>query len=291
MQVQTEPSSSSSSDMLLLQQKMRTDFINRQQHRLRDLIGGGLLNVRDGAIVWIDENGLLSAQNTWSSSNEDLENPAPLFHAGPGADVDEIARSNLLPRLSWDQEDPGRETAIWGSLLKKLAIKELRLLPIITHSIWKELLADLERLAAAHTSPSVMVKKLEAAVAQEEDDWSYFVNFKDNCDEWEEYIGMDTGDVSQTVYRLAGVNVDQSHSWAALRDIDERLANKIMSFSNLENEMQDLSDRDWSSLCKQAPLLAEAAKELSAILARGKRGPIMKRLIEVVEEMKRIQQD
>ncbi|KAL6904207.1 hypothetical protein GGI43DRAFT_432817 [Trichoderma evansii] len=289
VQLQTEPSSSSSSEMLMLQQKMRTDFIKRQQRRLDNLIAAGSLNVGYGVIVWIDENGLLSSQHIYDRSSEELEEPVSLFHAGPGADVDEISRSFTLPHHSWGQEGLGKETPIWGSLLKKHVIKELRVLPIITHSIWKELLVDLERLAAAHTSPSVMAKKLEAAIAQEEDDWSYFVRFIENCYDAEEYNIMDQGDISRTVYRLAGVNGDPNQYGAALREIDESLANKIMDFSNLMNEWEQVSFHHeffLESFLGRVHSLTKAANELSAIFTPGKRGPIMKRLLEVMEDIK-----
>lgn len=291
MQTRQEPSSSSSSDMLTRQQKTRADFMNRQQHRLHELIRAGILCVGRGALIWIDENGLLAAQNTHNTYEERLEDSAPLFHAGSLSDVDDISKSISWPGPSGAQGHLGKETHIWGSLLKKLAIKELRLLPAITHSVWKELLGDLERLATAQTSPSTLLKKLEVAIAQEQEDWEFFSDFINNkgyevaCDD------MDKGDLPQTVYRIAGVNVDRSQSAAALREIDENLADKMMRFSFLADEVYDSVSNYWRGNRRKASAariseLTESANELIVILSHGKIGPFMEKLIESVEKVK-----
>ncbi|PTB39361.1 hypothetical protein M441DRAFT_143696 [Trichoderma asperellum CBS 433.97] len=270
---------SNSSDLPTSHQKTRAAFINRQEYRLNQLIEEGHLVVGSSSLLWVDENGLLVAQGLGNMSNEGHQNPTPLFHAGSWADVDEISKSSSLPRHSWGQEDPGEETIVWGPLLKKLVMKELRLLPTITHSVWKELLADLESLPTAYMSTSAMAEKLQEAIDQESEDSSdlgYFVGYCRNAKEFPE-MGLD--DISQSMYRLAGVNVHQSESWAALRKINESLANDIFALSHLANKLQKRK-----APANQFFQLAEIANELYTTLQGVEMRHKMEKLLEDVKE-------
>lgn len=270
---------SNSSDIPTSHQKTRAAFINRQEHRLNQLIEEGHLAVGSSSLVWVDENGLLIAQGLGNLSNEGLQTPTPFFHAGSCADIDETSKSSSLPRHSWGQADPGEETIVWGPLLKKLVIKELRLLPTIAHSAWKELLADLESLPTAYMSTSAMAEKLQEAIDKEADDSSDLGYFAGYCRYAKEFPEMNLDDISQAIYRLAGVNVDQSESWAALRKINESLANDIFSLSHLANKLQKRK-----SPANQFFQLSEIANELFTTLGGVEMRHKMEKLLEAVKE-------
>lgn len=129
-QDQMELSSPSSRDLLASQQRARAHFVERQEQRLHRLISEGHLGVGRRSLVWVDENGLLVAQNM---SNKFPKSRKPFFHAGPDADVNEISNSRMVSRYSWGQEEFGTSKVVSGSLLEHLVMKEIKYLPNITH--------------------------------------------------------------------------------------------------------------------------------------------------------------
>lgn len=272
-----------SSDMSISQQKMRVAFANHQEARLHTLISQGHLHVGGSSFVWVDENGLLMAQDM---SGELPKDPAPFFRAGPWANANKISMSLALSPHSGSQDDLGKETPIYGSLLKKLVMKELKLLPATTHLVWKKLLIDLESSSSdVYASPSVIAKKVEEASDQEDEDLDasgYFAySFKDQ----DEFLCVDLDDISNAMYRLAGVNAAQSQSWATLRGINEKLANDISTLSHLANRMQTQRASPEKLL-----VLSDIACELRDFFLSQQWGPNMLRLLKAVEgkENKRI---
>lgn len=235
MQNRPELSCLTSSDMSISQQKTRVAFINRQEARLNALINQGHLHVGGSSLVWVDENGLLMAQDM---SSELFEEPAALFHAGPYANADRVSTSFALPPSSESQDDLGKEIPLHGSLFKKLLMKELKLLPAVSHLVWKELLVDLQNSSDVHASQSVITEKVMEAISKEEEDMSELGYFAGYCADPDEFFSMDLRNLSQAMYRVAGVDITQSRSWAAFREINEQLADEVSTLSLLANKMQ-----------------------------------------------------
>jgi hypothetical protein len=276
-----ELSPSSPSDALIPNQEMRVAFVRRQEHRLNQLIEEGHLSANSRNPVWIDENGLLTAQHLSYMSNEQRQQPAPPFH-GRWINVDEIAPSPMLSRSFWGQEDPEEETQIWGSLLQKLVMKELKLLPTITHSTWKELLADIERSTTAYTASPIMEQKLRAAIQREQEDWDKFVHLENSCKHFDVFLAVDLDNISPALYRLAGVN---SNSETTLGEIDEGLVDDITILLVLASQLQEhaVSPISLTRLTR----LAEDVNNLSAIFLRGKMGPLMTTRLQAVEKKRK----
>ncbi|KAK1241301.1 hypothetical protein MKX08_001275 [Trichoderma sp. CBMAI-0020] len=258
VQDQMEPSSPVSSDDLASQQRMRTIFVERQEQRLHELISEGHLCLGSRSLVWVDEHGLLTAQNM--SSNYPRKRK-PFFHAGSDADVNQISKSRTVPRHTWGQEELGSEKEALGSLLEHLVMKEIKYLPIITHIAWKNLLADLESSTATHTPTSVMFKKLKEAITEEKDDWGHLDFFVDNCEDQKEFLDIDLDALSEALYRIAGVDAHRSKPWIALREMDEDLADEICTLCNLARRVQ----AEELSL-EQLPCLSELANGLQETL-------------------------
>lgn len=271
----TELPSPSSSDALAPQQRMRRTFVRRQENRLHTLINDGHIFVGNRSLVWVDENGLLTAQNM--NRSKYLKESTPFFHAGSGADVNEIFKSHAVSRHSWGREDLGKEKTVLSSLLESLVMKEIKYLPVITHLAWKKLLADLESSTAIHTSAELK-SKLQMAIGQEKQDWGHLNHFVHNCEDQDRFLYLtDLYAFSQALYRIAGINADQNKPWTALREIDESLADDIFTLCHLANRMQSCE----LSL-EQLPFLAELARGLSETLGQWEMAYRMARLLTAV---------
>lgn len=271
-----ELSHPTSSDMSISQHKMRVAFINRQEGRLNALISQGHLHIGCTSLVWVDENGLLMAQDM---SSEPLEEPAPLFHAGLWADTERASTSFALPPSSETQNNLGEEMPIHGSLIKKLVLKELKLLPAASHSVWKELLVDLQNSSDVHISPSDIAKKVRKAMLKEAEDLSDLGYFAGYCADPDEFFGMKIRDLLQAMYRLVGVEISQSQSWAAFRESNEKLADDMSTLSHLANRMH----------AQKAPpekldVLSDIANELWTFFDGLGREEKMERLLKAFEK-------
>lgn len=274
-QDQMELSSPVSSDSLVSQQRMRAYFVEHQEERLYELISEGHLCVGSRSLVWVDEHGLLTAQNM--SSKYPLEQK-PFFHAGSDADVNQISKSKTISRHRWGQEHLGTEKTVSGSLFEHLVMKEIKYLPVITHLTWKNLLADLESSTATHTPTSVMLKKLKEAITEEKVDWGQLNFFVRNCEDQKKFFDIDLDAVSIALYRIAGVDDHLSKPWIALREIDEDLADEIFTLCYLAKKVQ----AEELSL-EQLPCLSELANDLQDTLCEWRMAGKMYQLIKVME--------
>ncbi|EHK50465.1 uncharacterized protein TrAtP1_007572 [Trichoderma atroviride] len=275
VQDQMELSSPVSSETLALQQRMRANFVELQEQRLHKLISEGHLCVGGRSLVWVDEHGLLTAQNMSSKYPREKK---PFFHAGSDADVTQISKSKTISRHCWGKEHSGSEKDVLGSLLEHLVTKEIKYLPITTHLTWKNLLADLESSTATHTPTSVMFKKLKEAITEEKDDWGHLDFFVDNCEDQKEFFDIDLDALSAALYRIAGVDAHRSKPWIALRQIDEDLADEIFTLCNLAKRVQT----EELSL-EQLPCLSELVNGLRDTLWEWKMVGKMDRLFKVME--------
>ncbi|KAL7924368.1 hypothetical protein ACQKWADRAFT_331353 [Trichoderma austrokoningii] len=274
-QGQTELSSPSSDNSIASQQVAREDFVERQERRLYKLINQGHLCIGSRSLIWVDENGLLTAHNM--SSTYSL-NRMPFFYAGPDADVNEISKSPKVSHHCWGQEDFGDEELVSGSLLEKLVMKEMISLPATTHSTWKNLRASLESSTATPKPTSVMFKMLTEAITEEKDDWNQVNYFVKNCNDQKKSFDIDLDAFSRSLYRTAGVDPDQGKPWTALRAINEELADEIFTFCHLANRAQS---KELS--LEQLPLLRELADGVLETFLCDDMMDKMKRLFKFVE--------
>jgi hypothetical protein len=157
-------------------------------------------------------------------------------------------------------------------------MKELKMLPAITHLLWKDLLVDLQSSANIHIPLSDLAEKVRQIVSMEEDDLSEIACFADNCVDPTYFLELDLRDLSQAMPRLAGVNITHSQSWTAFRESNEKLADDISTLSHLANRMQKQEASPEKVL-----VLSEIAYELYYFFVSQQRGPRMERLLQAVE--------
>lgn len=282
-----EFSSSSSNNAFLSDQKQRDSFANLQEHRLAQLIRGGHITLNSKSILWIDENGLITAQGLLPADSKDLKIPVPFFHVGKDADLDFTTSSPILETPFCGLTHIEKEKKILGSLLHKLVIKHLRRMPPITHLIWKELRITLENASFFRFTYVKLADMLRDAIEIEEEDFGMLDYFGDTCVDLEEFMTVDIDDdLAPALYRLAGINADHSNPGAALAEIDADLANQIRVLLHKANTMQE-----ERAPRKRRARLASRSKKLGDALYPGEAGPLMRQLLEAVKQGEDIEGD
>lgn len=266
------------SNELTSDQNMVDVFVRHQEHRLAQLIQERHIMVTSKAVVWIDENGFLTAQGLRRMDPSEQQLPVPYFHQGVDADINATAYSPISRHPFRGLESLNGECQTLGSTLYKLIVKHLRRLPAISHSVWKKLLADLENPRGVNRHHHVE-EMLKTAIYREAADLNSLYCFLTCCGDLTLFMMTDLDDIPPLLYRLGGVPADRSDREEALNEIDEGLADEISMFLHMANRMQKKTTSP-----KRFRWLASCAENLYQLFDVRQIGPSMTQLLTAVAQ-------
>ncbi|KAL6818441.1 hypothetical protein GGI42DRAFT_338215 [Trichoderma sp. SZMC 28013] len=254
----------------------KTSFSNQLGHRLVQLLEKGHLKIDPNAIIWIDENGLPTAEGLKSRNCKDLEKPSPHFFAGENADAASFESEIHTGRALWRQHASGKECnperEATTSSLFDLIFEELESMPLITHIIWRNLHREFKITSTLGrpVSDRVTASRVEEAITREKNDFENLELLKKAFTNVDSLLESNLSILCESIYSLTGVDPWDPDRDSALYLLDDELGSNVSDVMGLATLLQ-LGKAPHFRLTKGI----ERLSRVSSVLHAREMGPLM----------------
>ncbi|KAL6897065.1 hypothetical protein GGI43DRAFT_385689 [Trichoderma evansii] len=187
-------------------------FLHYQRHHLNLLVKEGIIIVKEGCSLYINDQGFITATGCEGLTEEQLRKPAPdiypLYFNEQGyitaVGCRSLTEEELRAPAPLMISGPGRKDKAEAkeSPLAARIMKDLATAPPLICPAWKTILKTLNEMPPSQRTAKALVTLLQPAIDKEEEHWETLAIMRASLD-IEEIVKIDFGDVWDVIYALA----------------------------------------------------------------------------------------